>query len=63
MFIFSAVLSNVTLHQPGFRMVWIDTENSVEENLRDIPTFFRHRTGSVRAIDTNVRVITAEDWS
>ena len=54
MFIFSAVLSKVTFHQPGFGMAWIDAENSVKENLCDVPTFFRHRSSSVRPIDSNV---------
>jgi len=54
MFVFSAVLSQVTLHQPGFGMVWIDTQNTVKEYLCDIPAFFRHRTGRVRPIDSNM---------
>ena len=58
MFIFSAMLSKMTLHQPGLGMVWIYAENSIEEDLCNVPSLFRHRTSGMRSIDANMRVIT-----
>jgi len=57
MFIFSTVLSDVTLHQPGLGVSRINAEDSIEEDLCDVPSFFRHRTSSVGPIDSNLRVI------
>ena len=44
-------------------MVWIYAENSIKEDLCNLPSFFRHRTGGVRSIDANMRVITVVMWS
>lgn len=38
-------------------MVRIYAENSIKEDLRNLPTFFRHRAGGVRSIDADMRVI------
>jgi hypothetical protein len=44
LFIFSAVMSEMTLHQPRLGTVWINLQNTVDENLRNFPTFFGDRT-------------------
>jgi hypothetical protein len=59
LFIISAVLSQVTFHQPGFSVARINAENPVKKDLRDLPPLFRHRTGSMRSIDSDLRVISA----
>ena len=46
-FILSAVLTQVTLHQPGFRVVRIDVQNAIEEDLGNAPTFLRNRSSGV----------------
>jgi hypothetical protein len=43
LFIFSAMMSDVALHQPRFCMVRIDIQNTVDKDLRDLPPFFRNR--------------------
>ena len=40
LFVFTTVVSEMTFHQPGFRMAWINSENPVEKDLGDVPTFF-----------------------
>jgi hypothetical protein len=59
LFIISAVVSKMTLHQPGFRVARVNAENPVEKDLGDLPPFFGHRTGSVRPIDSDLGVISA----
>ena len=59
MFVFSTMLTEMTFHQPRFSMMCINAEDSIKKDLSNLPTFFRHRTGSVRSIDSNLRVITA----
>jgi hypothetical protein len=54
MFIFPTVLSQMALHQPGFGMARIFAEDSIKEDLCDLPSFFGHRPGSVRSIDANM---------
>ena len=39
-------------------MVWIYAENSIEKDLCNVPSLFRHRTSGMRSIDANMRVIT-----
>lgn len=46
-FIFPAVLTQVTLHQPGFCVVRIDFQNAIEEDLGNAPTFLRNRSSGV----------------
>jgi hypothetical protein len=56
------MLSKMTFHQPGFRVVRIDAENSVKKDLGDVPPFFGHRTGGMRPVDSDLRVISAPFW-
>lgn len=37
--VFAAMMSEVTLHQPGFRMMWIHLQDSVNKYLGNFPTF------------------------
>jgi hypothetical protein len=45
-----AVLLEKTFHEPGFCVARIDLENSIEENLCDLPSFVRNGAGGVTAI-------------
>ena len=45
--IFSTVLTEVPLHQPGFRVLWIYLQNLVEKDLSNIPSFLRYCPSSV----------------
>jgi len=45
--IFSTMLTEVSLHQPGFCVVWIYLQDLVEEDLGDIPSFFGYCPSSV----------------
>ena len=38
--IFSTVMTEVPLHQPGFCVAWVYLQDSVEEDLGNIPSFF-----------------------
>ena len=40
LFIFSTVMSEMTLHQPRFSVVWIDLQNTIDKYLCDFPSFF-----------------------
>jgi hypothetical protein len=55
--VFVTVVTEQTLHQPGFGMVWIDIENPIKKDLGDLPPFFRNRSSGVTPIDANHRVI------
>jgi hypothetical protein len=57
----SAVLSQMTLHQPRLGVTRVNGENSVEKDLGDLPTFLRHCPGNVRAVNPNLRLFTATD--
>ena len=57
--IISAMLSKMTFHQPGFRVARINAQNPVKKDLSDIPSFFGHRTCSVRPINSDLGVISA----
>ena len=46
-----AVMPNMTLHQPRLGVVWIDVEDSIQKDLRDLPSFFRNCTCGVATID------------
>jgi len=39
-FIFTTVMSEVTLHQPCLGMMWIDLQNSVDKYFGNFPPFF-----------------------
>ena len=39
-FIFTAVVSKMTFHQPCLGMVWIDLQNAIDKYLGNFPTFF-----------------------
>jgi hypothetical protein len=45
--IFSTVLTEVPLHQPCFCVASIYLQDSIEEDLRNIPSFFRYCPSSV----------------
>ncbi len=55
--IFVAVVAEKTLHEPCFCVVGIHIQNSLEENFRYLPTFFRNRPSCMTPIDANHRVI------
>jgi hypothetical protein len=40
LFVFATVMSKMSLHQPRFGTIWIHFENSIDENLGDLPPFF-----------------------
>jgi hypothetical protein len=52
-----AVLPQETLHEPRFSVSWIDVEDSIEKNLRNVPTFLRDCAGDVAPIDPDHRVL------
>ena len=54
LFIFTTMMPQMTLHEPGLGMVGIDLQNTIDEYLRNLPSFFRNRSGGVRSIDTNL---------
>lgn len=54
LFIFAAVMPQMTLHEPRFGMMGINLQNTIDENLRNFPSFFRNCPSSVRSIDTNL---------
>jgi hypothetical protein len=45
--IFSTMLTEMPLHQPGFCVVWIYLQNLVEEDLGNIPSFLGYCPSSV----------------
>jgi hypothetical protein len=40
LFILSTMVSEMTFHEPRFCVVWINLENTVDEYLRNFPSFF-----------------------
>ena len=38
--IFTAMMSEVTLHQPCLGMMWIDFQNSIDKDFGNFPPFF-----------------------
>ena len=52
--IFTTVMSKVTFHQPCLSMMWVDLQNTVNENLGNFPSFFGNSTSSVRPINTDL---------
>jgi hypothetical protein len=57
LFIFTAVMSEVTLHQPRLGTVWINLQDTVNENLGNFPTFFGDRTRCMRPVDADLRIV------
>ncbi len=57
LFIFSTVMTEVALHQPGLGVVRIYLQDSIEEDFGDIPPFLRDCPRSVRTINPNLRVL------
>ncbi len=47
LFIFPAMLTQMTLHKPGFSMLGIDGQNTIEKNFGDVPAFFGYCTSRV----------------
>ena len=45
--IFSTVLTQVPLHQPGFCVIWIYLQDLIEEDFGNIPSLFRYCPSSV----------------
>ena len=39
-FIFTTMMSEVTLHQPCLGMMWIDFQNSIDKDFGNFPPFF-----------------------
>jgi len=68
--IISTVLAEVSLHQPGFGVVRIYLQDSVEEDLGNIPSFLGNCSCGVRTVNSNLGVLfhffdsgfTAEDF-
>jgi hypothetical protein len=54
LFIFTTMMPQMTLHEPGLSMMGINLENTVDEYLRDFPSFFGNCSGGVRSINTNL---------
>ena len=40
LFIFPAVLAQMTLHEPGLGMAGIDCQNAIQKYLGNVPAFF-----------------------
>lgn len=47
LFILSAMLAQMTFHEPGLGVPGIDSQNSVQKYLRNVPAFFGNCTCSV----------------
>lgn len=47
LFIFLAVLAQVTLHEPGLGVPGIDSQNSIQKDFGYVPTFFGDCTCSM----------------
>lgn len=58
--IFATVMSEMTLHQPGLGMMRIDIQDTVDEDLSDLPTFFGNRSCSVRPVDTDLGILVTD---
>jgi len=54
LFIFFAVMPQMSLHQPCLGVVWIYAQDSIEKNLRNVPSFLSYCTCSVRSINQNL---------
>jgi hypothetical protein len=54
LFIFTTMMPQMTFHEPGLGMAWIDFQNPIDEYLCNFPSFFRNCPSGVRSIDTNL---------
>lgn len=54
LFIFTTMMSQMTLHQPRFGMVWIYRQDAVEKNLCNLPSFLGNCASSMGTIDTDL---------
>jgi len=61
-FILTTVMPQMTFHQPRFGVLGIDFQNTIEKNLRNIPAFFRNRSGCMRTINPNLRIPGPNSW-
>jgi len=56
LFIFPAVLAQMTLHEPGLGVPRIYCQDAIEKDLGNIPPFFGDCSRSMRAINANMRL-------
>jgi len=57
--IFSTVLAEMALHEPGLCVSWIYGQNAIEKDFCNIPTFFRDCSRSVGSINANMGITTS----
>jgi len=62
LFIFTTMVSEVTLHQPRLSMVWINFQNTIDKDLCNFPSFFRNRTCCMRPVDADLRILVVAIW-
>ncbi len=51
------VMAEQSFHEPCFGMVWIDIQDFLEKDLRDLPPFFGNGPSCMTSINANHRVI------
>jgi hypothetical protein len=56
-------MTEVTFHQPRFRVMWIYLQNTVKKNLCYFPPFFRYGTCCVGPIDSDLRILVVAFWA
>jgi len=56
-FIFTTVMSEMTLHQPRLGMMWINVQDAIDKYLGDFPPFFGNCTCCMRPVDADLRIM------
>ena len=54
LFVFTTVMSKVTLHEPRLGMLRINFQNAIDKYLGNFPSSLRNRTCGVRPVDADL---------